>query len=285
MRSIHHVNFYVTDASYWCQWFANYFGFQHQATYKTASTLTMILKQGQVQFRVSEALCSNSPVAEYLENHPQGVGEIALAVTEKKPDLLPPWGDLNHRFEPVLTSNQDSQTDFIAIDHVVVNVAKIADAASWYHENLDLDWGDRFTIQTNYSALRSVVMQSGQVQIPLNEPGSATSQIQVFLDHNRGAGVQHLALLTANIENTVARLRQRGVEFLETTPPILVESQNQGRSQLKQIFTKPIFPEPTFFLEIIERHNAAQGFGERNFQSLFEAVEQQQLSQFAKMHK
>jgi 4-hydroxyphenylpyruvate dioxygenase len=45
-----------------------------------------------------------------------------------------------------------------------------------------------------------------------------------------------------------------------------------------QIFTQPIFSQPTFFFEIIQRRNLAQGFGEGNFQALFEAIEQEQIS-------
>jgi 4-hydroxyphenylpyruvate dioxygenase len=62
------------------------------------------------------------------------------------------------------------------------------------------------------------------------------------------------------------------------TEQILVDwNRTQPRSLLLQIFTQPIFEQPTFFLELIERREQAQGFGEGNFQALFEAVEQEQL--------
>jgi 4-hydroxyphenylpyruvate dioxygenase len=44
-----------------------------------------------------------------------------------------------------------------------------------------------------------------------------------------------------------------------------------------QIFTQPIFDKPTFFFELIERRDRAKGFGEGNFQALFEAIEREQL--------
>ena len=36
---------------------------------------------------------------------------------------------------------------------------------------------------------------------------------------------------------------------------------------------KPIFDRPTFFFEIIQRQGRSEGFGQGNFQALFEAIE------------
>ncbi len=281
---IHHVNFYVHDATQWRRWFEFLLGFQAIASLNTNDTHTEILQQGKIQIHVSEALNRYSPVAKYLANHPQGIGEIGFTVKEPSPDLTPPWGDVNHTFiqDLGITSHNFANSLFTAIDHVVINVSEMSSTAAWYAQNMGLSRGDRFTIQTEYSALSSIVMKSADgnqpIQIPINEPTTPNSQIQEFLNYNNGAGVQHLALLTDDITATVAKLKQRGVDFLETSPPILVEQQDQTSGQtLMQIFTKPIFNEPTFFLEIIQRQNHAQGFGERNFQALFEAVERQQL--------
>lgn len=57
---------------------------------------------------------------------------------------------------------------------------------------------------------------------------------------------------------------------------ILVDVVRSPKEMLLQIFTQPIFKEPTFFWEFIERKQQAQGFGEGNFQALFEAIEQAQ---------
>jgi len=308
---IHHVNFYVKDATLWQRWFEYYLDFQAIAHTNHNFTRTEILEHNQIQIRISEALSSHSPVAKYLQNHPQGIGEIGFAVPESVniPDLIPNWGDITHTFiHPELpididrTAKRSIRTPnqklfkylFSAIDHIVVNVPQMDAAAAWYAENLGLYSGDRFSIQTAHSALRSVVMKSSEwklseerslnsnqipIQIPINEPSTPNSQIQEFLNYNNGAGIQHLALLTDNIAGTVAKLKQRGVNFLETSPPILIDRKDIYSGQaLMQIFTKPIFNEPTFFFEIIQRQNHAQGFGEKNFQALFEAVERQQLT-------
>lgn len=155
-------------------------------------------------------------------------------------------------------------------------------------------------ISTEYSALMSKVMQdgSGKVKFPINEPaeGKKKSQIQEYLDYYYGPGVQHLALSTGNIIDTVSRLIERGVEFLHVPTTyyadleqrvgtidepvdrlaelgILVDRDDEG--YLLQIFTKPVEDRPTLFYEIIERHGS-RGFGKGNFKALFEAIEREQ---------
>jgi 4-hydroxyphenylpyruvate dioxygenase len=293
---IHHVNFYVDDANLWKKWFEFYLDFQAIASKNINHTQIEILQQGKIQIHISAALNLHSPVAKYLKNHPQGIGEIGFAVKGTIPDLIPDWGDVIHKFVQVnLASDQEenqenihqnhlkqssSKSGLSAIDHIVINVPHLQLTAAWYSQNMGLDCGDRFSIHTETSALRSIVMRSPdcKIQIPINEPSTPNSQIQEFLNFNSGSGVQHLALLTDDIYATVAKLKLRGVEFLETIPSILVEQQDEHSGQkLMQIFTKPIFNEPTFFFEIIQRQNKAQGFGEKNFQALFEAVERQQF--------
>jgi 4-hydroxyphenylpyruvate dioxygenase len=155
-------------------------------------------------------------------------------------------------------------------------------------------------ISTEYSALMSKVMQdgTGKVKFPINEPaeGKRKSQIQEYLDYYYGPGVQHLALSTGNIVETVLKLRESGVEFLyvpttyyddlvdrvgEINEPIeqlaelgiLVDRDEEG--YLLQIFTKPVEDRPTLFYEIIERHGS-RGFGKGNFKALFESIEREQ---------
>ncbi len=207
-----------------------------------------------------------------------------------------------------------SPVRFAAIDHVVLNVAagEMSAAVNWYERVLGLQAQQEFAIQTSHSGLCSRVMQhpNGQVKLPINEPSSPTSQIQEFLDLNGGPGVQHIALQTQAIVATIAYLRSVGLAFL-TVPESyytqlrqksapLTETQIQQlahqqilvdwqahlpQAVLMQIFTQPIFAQPTFFLELIERQqyreNGAiqfvQGFGEGNFRALFEAIEQEQM--------
>lgn len=157
-------------------------------------------------------------------------------------------------------------------------------------------------ISTEYTALMSKVMSNGngRIKFPINEPaeGRKKSQIEEYIDFYNGAGVQHMALATDNIIETVTALRDRGVEFLtvpssyyedvldrvgeidEDLAPlkelgILIDKDEEG--YLLQIFTKPILDRPTMFIEIIQR-KGAKSFGKGNFKALFEAIEREQES-------
>lgn len=155
-------------------------------------------------------------------------------------------------------------------------------------------------ISTDYTALMSKVMSNGngRVKFPINEPaeGKKKSQIEEYLDFYGGPGIQHIAVATDNIVETVMRLRDRGVEFL-TVPDayydtlqsrvgpideeiatlrplgVLVDRDDEG--YLLQIFTKTVCPRPTLFFEIIQR-KGAKSFGKGNFKALFEAIEREQ---------
>jgi len=200
-----------------------------------------------------------------------------------------------------------------AIDHIVLNV-EIGDlerAVAWYEKILDFRPQQVFKIKTDRSALHSQVMVSpnGNVQLPINEPATRNSQIQEFLDVNRGPGIQHIALRTTNLVSAIAKFRASGLSLLSVPQSyytqlkkrpgfplsdleieaiaqqeILVDWQEYTSLEggnpaplLLQIFTQPIFEQPTFFFEFIERRFQAQGFGEGNFRALFEAIESEQI--------
>ena len=157
-------------------------------------------------------------------------------------------------------------------------------------------------ISTEYTALMSKVMSNGngRIKFPINEPaeGKKKSQIEEYIDFYNGAGVQHIAVATDNIIETVTELQNRGIEFLnipetyyetlldrvgeidEDLEPlkrlgILVDRDDEG--YLLQIFTKPVLDRPTMFFEIIQR-KGARSFGKGNFKALFEAIELEQNS-------
>ncbi|NER14458.1 4-hydroxyphenylpyruvate dioxygenase [Leptobacterium flavescens] len=159
---------------------------------------------------------------------------------------------------------------------------------------------DDSDISTDYTALMSKVMSNGngRIKFPINEPaeGRKKSQIEEYIDFYNGAGVQHIALATDNIIETVGELKARGVEFLyvpetyydtvldrvgeidEDLEPlkelgILIDRDDEG--YLLQLFTKPVLDRPTMFFEIIQR-KGAQSFGKGNFKALFEAIEREQ---------
>ncbi len=200
-------------------------------------------------------------------------------------------------------SNQD--TSLISIDHIVGNVeeGKMDKWREFYETIFGFTTFVRFDetdISTQYSALKSIVVRSKnwKVKMPINEPakGIKKSQIEEYLDFNEGAGVQHVAILTNDIIKSIAALRANGVDFLDVPDTyydsleervgpidedmeklkqlkILVDRDEEG--YLLQLFTKPLEDRPTLFIEIIQR-KGSRGFGQGNFQALFESIEREQ---------
>ncbi len=191
------------------------------------------------------------------------------------------------------------------VDHCVGNVGwnQMNPWVKYYEDVMGfkniLSFDDK-DISTEYSALMSKVMSNGNgyVKFPINEPaeGKKKSQVEEYLDFYEGEGVQHVAIATENIVETVTKLQSRGVEFLtipttyyddlldrvghidEDLEPlkklgILVDRDDEG--YLLQIFTKPVQDRPTMFFEIIQR-KGAKSFGKGNFKALFEALELEQ---------
>jgi 4-hydroxyphenylpyruvate dioxygenase len=196
------------------------------------------------------------------------------------------------------------------IDHMVGNVGwnQMNPWVKFYEDVMGfvnfLSFDDK-QIHTEYSALMSKVMSNGngRIKFPINEPakGNKRSQIEEYLDFYEGEGVQHIAIATDDIIETVSQLKDRGVEFLSAPPheyylaiperlgvhmdmmkedltkienlAIMVDADEDG--YLLQIFTKPVEDRPTLFFEIIQRMGA-KGFGAGNFKALFESIEREQ---------
>ncbi len=198
-----------------------------------------------------------------------------------------------------------TETGLLYVDHCVGNVGwnqmnpwvKFYEEVMGFRNILSFDDND---ISTEYSALMSKVMSNGNgyVKFPINEPaeGKKKSQVEEYLDFYNGEGVQHVAIATNNIIETVSELQRRGVEFLkipasyyvdvldrvghidEDLQPlqelgILIDKDDEG--YLLQIFSKPLEDRPTLFFEIIQR-KGAKSFGKGNFKALFEALEREQ---------
>jgi 4-hydroxyphenylpyruvate dioxygenase len=214
--------------------------------------------------------------------------------------FLPGFQAVSPRYSPAPVGLQ-------YVDHCVGNV-ELGAMNTWvnfYQEVMgfrNLISFDDKDISTEYSSLMSKVVASGndRIKFPINEPakGRKKSQIDEYLDFYRGPGVQHLAIATDNIIETVTALRDRGVDFLQVPKAyydsvldrvghidedlaplkelgILVDRDDEG--YLLQIFSKPVEDRPTLFYEIIQR-KGAKSFGKGNFKALFEAIEREQAS-------
>ncbi|MGI8583627.1 MAG: 4-hydroxyphenylpyruvate dioxygenase [Chitinophagaceae bacterium] len=212
--------------------------------------------------------------------------------------FMPGYRELKSDYKPAATG-------LLYVDHCVGNVGwnqmnpwvKFYEDVMGFKNILTFDDKD---ISTEYSALMSKVMSNGNgfVKFPINEPaeGKKKSQVEEYLDFYDGEGVQHVAIATNNIIETVTDLQKRGVEFLkipasyyaevlarvghidEDLKPlsdlgILIDRDDEG--YLLQIFSKPVQDRPTLFFEIIQR-KGAKSFGKGNFKALFEAIEREQ---------
>jgi 4-hydroxyphenylpyruvate dioxygenase len=208
-------------------------------------------------------------------------------------------------FRPIETRYNPAPVGLLHVDHCVGNV-ELGRMNTWvkFYEDVmgfrNLISFDDKDISTEYSSLMSKVVASGneRIKFPINEPaqGKKKSQIDEYLEFYRGPGVQHLAIATDDIIETVTELRERGVEFLRVPTTyygdlqarvgkidepvdtlaelgILVDRDPDG--YLLQIFTKPVQDRPTLFYEIIQR-KGARSFGKGNFKALFEAIEREQ---------
>jgi 4-hydroxyphenylpyruvate dioxygenase len=191
------------------------------------------------------------------------------------------------------------------IDHMVGNVGwgEMNRWVDFYRDVMGFKMFKHFDdkdISTEYSALMSKVMSNGneRVKFPINEPaeGKRKSQIEEYLEFYHGPGVQHIAMATDNIIETVGALRNQGVDFLRVPSTyyedlvtrvgnideplaelkdlgILVDRDDEG--YMLQIFTRPVEDRPTLFYEVIQR-KGSRSFGKGNFKALFEAIERGQ---------
>jgi 4-hydroxyphenylpyruvate dioxygenase len=193
-------------------------------------------------------------------------------------------------------------TGLTYIDHLTHNVFRgNMDTWAGYYENIFNFREIRyFDIEGKVTGLISRAMTSpcGKIRIPLNESRDDKSQIAEYLEEYRGEGIQHIALGTNEIYRTVGQLRQAGIEFQDTPDTyydavdaripghgedlermraerVLVDgAPTEGQGLLLQVFTKNLIG-PIFF-EIIQR-KGNEGFGEGNFQALFESMELDQI--------
>lgn len=226
----------------------------------------------------------------------QGFGDVVNEFVERP----------QHEFRPGYKMlDQDSsghplKTRVSRIDHLTNNVPKgqMDHWVEFYKRTYGFVETRYFDIKGTKTGLNSKVVQlaDNSIIIPINEPEieNGKSQIQEFLDLHKGPGVQHIALMTPDIISTVGELKERDIRFLNVPDTyydlipsrpftvtedldvlrkinLLVDGDKDG--YLLQIFSET-YIGPLFF-EYIQRKNH-WGFGNGNFQALFDAIERDQ---------
>lgn len=221
-------------------------------------------------------------------------GALVHSFVERPSDIDWLAGDLS----PHDPRSVSAGTGLVAIDHLAMAVegGQLDRTVAFYIETLDFRETHQEHVTTEYSAMRSKVVQnaSATVRFPIMEPaaGRRRSQIDHYIDAHHGPGVQHLALRSQDIVASMSRLanvieclpipstyydsleaRVGGLaEELQALRRYGILVDRDATGLLLQLFTRPIGPRPTLFLEVIERRGA-QGFGGGNIKALFEAVE------------
>jgi 4-hydroxyphenylpyruvate dioxygenase len=237
----------------------------------------------------------------------RGIGGAALYLIDRWEDGSSIY-DIDFAYAD-LADRHPSGVGLQVVDHLTHNVyrGRMDYWASYYERLFNFREIRRFEIRGQETGLvsRAMTAPDGKIRIPLNEEAAALSksgrsgQIEEFLIRHRGEGIQHIAFSCDDLMATCDRLRARGVPFMEPPPPayyealdrrlpghgepvaelaqrgILLDGSTDGEPRLLlQIFSADLIG-PTFF-EFIQRKRD-DGFGEGNFQALFEAIERDQI--------
>lgn len=226
-----------------------------------------------------------------------GIGDSLVYFVDKYGDRGELYDEANWNW--VTDDRHPVGKGLTAIDHMTNNVPK-GEMQKWcdFYERI-FGFKERryFDIKGKSTGLISKVMVSpcNKFSIPINEPSDPKSQIQEYLDEYKGSGIQHIALLTNDIVDSVDSLMTDQIEFLSAPPQTYYDSvpkrmpnindpieplqkfgilaDGDEKGYLLQIFTKnQVGP---IFIEIIQR-KGHDGFGDGNFQALFDAMEEDQ---------
>lgn len=223
-----------------------------------------------------------------------GIGDSAIYFIDRYRDRV----HYDDDFRYLQSDRHPKGKDLQLIDHLTNNVpsGEMDKWCDFYRKIFNFREVRDFQIRGEKTGLVSKVMRSpcNKITIPINEPTEKKSQIQEYLDEYKGSGIQHLAFLTDDIISVIRDVRQENVQFLDTPDTyyemlkdrvpnvtenistlkdlkILADGDEEG--YLLQIFTKNLIG-PIFF-EIIQRKNH-DGFGNGNFQALFDSIERDQ---------
>jgi 4-hydroxyphenylpyruvate dioxygenase len=219
-----------------------------------------------------------------------GIGDSLVYFVDAK-------SSFEHEFEPVATPHLAPEKGFLCVDHLTNNVplGELGRWSDFYKKTFGFVEVRSFDIEGTKSGLYSFALRSpcGTFSIPINEDKGSRGQIAEYLREYRGAGVQHIALLTGDILGSVEAVG-RSIETLDIEPSYYEEAfrrvpnvrEDRARIErnrvlldgdadgyLLQIFTKNVIG-PIFF-ELIQRENH-HSFGEGNFSALFRSIERDQ---------
>lgn len=229
----------------------------------------------------------------------QGIGGSLLYVIDQYGEtgsLYDSWDEIEGWEE----AERKNSVGLEVLDHLTHNVRRgqMRTWSGFYNSIFNFEEQKYFDIKGKATGLfsQAMIAPDRAIRIPLNESQDENSQIEEFIRRYNGEGIQHIALTTENIFETVEAMRARGVDFQDTIETYFelidkrlpnhgedVERMRKNRilidgsdeeGLLLQIFTQDTFG-PIFF-EIIQR-KGNEGFGNGNFQALFDSIELDQI--------
>ncbi|PVM84266.1 4-hydroxyphenylpyruvate dioxygenase [Caulobacter radicis] len=227
----------------------------------------------------------------------EGIGGSLLYLVEGEASIYDAWTPVPGAAE----AEAANSVGLDLLDHLTHNVKRgqMRTWSTFYNQVFGFEEQKYFDIKGQATGLfsQAMIAPDKAIRIPLNESQDDKSQIEEFIRQYNGEGIQHLALTTENIYDTVERLRARGVKLQDTIETyyelvdkrvpghgedlerlrknrILIDGNVGDEGLLLQIFTENLFG-PIFF-EIIQR-KGNEGFGNGNFQALFESIELDQI--------
>lgn len=227
----------------------------------------------------------------------EGIGGSMLYLVEGEGSVYDAWTPVRGAAE----AEAANSIGLDLLDHLTHNVKRgqMRTWSTFYRDVFGFEEQKYFDIKGQATGLfsQAMIAPDKAIRIPLNESQDDQSQIEEFIRQYNGEGIQHLALTTADIYDTVEKLRARGVRLQDTIETyyelidkrvpghgedvarlkknrILLDGKVGDEGLLLQIFTENLFG-PIFF-EIIQR-KGNEGFGNGNFQALFESIELDQI--------
>ncbi len=229
----------------------------------------------------------------------QGIGGSLLYLVDQygeKGSLYEGWDEIEGWEE----AERKNSVGLYCLDHLTHNVRRgqMRNWSGFYGNVFNFEEQKYFDIKGKATGLfsQAMIAPDRAIRIPLNESQDENSQIEEFLRRYNGEGIQHIALATDDIFETVEEMKRRGIPFQDTIETYfeLIDKRLPGHGEdvermrknrilidgseqdglLLQIFTQDTFG-PIFF-EIIQR-KGNQAFGEGNFQALFDSIELDQI--------
>jgi 4-hydroxyphenylpyruvate dioxygenase len=268
----------------------------------SASAMAFRVSDAQAAFDAAIARGAKPGADGALDGVPvlEGIGGSLLYLVDRHGDDASFYDD----WTPVAGAAEAEAANSVGLDlldHLTHNVRRgqMRTWSAFYGQIFGFEEQKYFDIKGKATGLfsQAMIAPDRAIRIPLNESQDDKSQIEEFIRDYNGEGIQHLALTTDDIFETVEKLRQRGVRLQDTIETyyelvdkrvpghghdlerlrknrILIDGNVGEEGLLLQIFTEPMFG-PIFF-EIIQRQGN-EGFGNGNFQALYESIELDQI--------